>query len=148
MAEENEKPNLAFIKAVLKERGMTTRQLSKKIYGDDTHRDIVKEVATKPDIRASTLLKLCKALGVSMDSLYQYSDTDGMKIPTINGIANVSNSTNVKIEIADLRAENKALKMLIEEKDKRLEEQKRYIDDLGKRLDLVLQLGQKSDTGK
>lgn len=148
MAAENEKPNLAFIKAVLKERGMTTRQLSKLIYGEDTHRDIVKEVATKPDIRASTLLKLCRALGVSLDSLYQYSDTDGLKVPTISGIANVSNSTNVKIEMADLRAENKALKMLIEEKDKRLEEQKRYIDELGKRLDLVLQLGQKSDAGK
>lgn len=142
MAKETEKPNLAFIKAVLKERGMTTRQLSKLIYGDDTHRDIVREVATKPDIRASTLLKLCRALGISLDSLYQYSDTNSLKVPTISGIANVANSTNVKIDMADLKAENKALKMLIQEKDKRLEELQKDKIDLGKRLDMVLQIYQ------
>ena len=74
-------------------------------------------------------------------------DTDKKEIQTINGIGIVNNSPNAKVDLVDLRAENKALKMVIEEKDKRLAEQQKYIDQLGKRLDLVLQLGHNSDTG-
>lgn len=148
MALERNSPNLEYIKEVLGQRNMTTRQLSKLVYGAGTHRDIVKEITLKPDVRASTVLKLCRALDITMDSLYQNSDSIGENLPSINGIANVNNSSNVKIEIADLKAENKALKMLVDEKDKRLEEQKKYIDDLGHRLDLVLQLGQKTDNNK
>ena len=49
-------------------------------------------------------------------------------------------SPHAHIDMADLRAENKALKMVIEEKDKRLAEQSRYIKELGDRLDMVLRL--------
>lgn len=63
-----------------------------------------------------------------MDSLYQNSDTDKKEIQTINGIGIVNNSPNAKVDLVDLRAENKALKMVIEEKDKRLAEQQKYID--------------------
>ena len=147
MALECINPNLEYIKDVLKERNLTARQLSKLIFGEGTHRDIVKEITTKPDVRASTVVKLCRALEISMDSLYQNSDTDKKEIQTINGIGIVNNSPNAKVDLVDLRAENKALKMVIEEKDKRLAEQQKYIDQLGKRLDLVLQLGHNSDTG-
>lgn len=141
MALERNNPNLEYIKDVLKERNMTSRQLSKLIYGETTHRDIVKEITSKPDVRASTVVKLCRALDITMDSLYQNSDTDKRDIPFISGIGIVNNSPHAKVDLVDLRAENKALKMVIEEKDKRLEEQQKYIDQLGKRLDLVLQLG-------
>lgn len=140
MALERNNPNLEYIKDVLKKRNMTSRQLSKLVYGETTHRDIVKEITSKPDVRASTVVKLCRALDITMDSLYQNSDTDKRDIPSINGIGIVNNSPHAKVDLVDLRAENKALKMVIEEKDKRLEEQQKYIDQLGKRLDLVLQL--------
>ena len=148
MALELDSPNIGYIMDVLKKRGMNPRQLSKQVYGKETHRDIVKEITMKPDVRASTVLKLCRALGITMDSLYQNSDTNSVNYPSINGIGIVNNSPHAHIDMADLRAENKALKMVIEEKDKRLAEQSRYIKELGDRLDMVLQLGQKSDTDK
>lgn len=145
MALELNSPNVEYIMEVLHHLKMKPRQLSKLVYGNDTHRDIIKEITTKPDVRASTVLKLCRALNISMDSLYQKSDNDEKKIPSISGIGIVNNSPHAKIDMADLRAENKALKMLLEEKDKRLDDQKKYIDELGRRLDLVLHIGHNSD---
>ena len=146
MALEFSTPNVEYLREVLKTRDITARQLSKVIYGDDTHRDIVKEIETKPDVRASTVLKICRALDITMDSLYNKSDTDSLRNQSITGNGIVTNSSNVKINIADLKAENKALKMVIEEKDKRLAEQSKYIEQLGKRLDLALQLGHNTDS--
>lgn len=145
MALELNSPNVEYIMEVLHHLKMKPRQLSKLVYGNDTHRDIIKEITTKPDVRASTVLKLCRALNISMDSLYQKSDNGEKKIPSISGIGIVNNSPHAKIDMADLRAENKALKMLLEEKDKRLDDQKKYIDELGRRLDLVLHIGHNSD---
>lgn len=138
-------PNLEYLNQVLRERNLTPRQLSKLLFGDETHRNIIKEITTKPDIRASTVVRLCRALNISMDSLYQ-NDIDGLKNQTINGIGIVTNSNHVKIDMADLRAENKTLKLLIAEKDKRIEEMQKHNDQLGRRLDLLIQLGQKKDS--
>lgn len=138
-------PNLEYLNQVLRERNLTPRQLSKMLFGDGTHRNIIKEITTKPDIRASTVVRLCRVLNISMDSLYQ-NDIDGLKNQTINGIGIVTNSNHVKIDMADLRAENKTLKLLIAEKDKRIEEMQKHNDQLGRRLDLLIQLGQKKDS--
>lgn len=138
-------PNLEYLNQVLRERNLTPRQLSKLLFGDGTHRNIIKEITTKPDIRASTVVRLCRALNISMDSLYQ-NDIDGLKNQTINGIGIVTNSNHVRINLADLRAENKTLKLLIAEKDKRIEEMQKHNDQLGRRLDLLIQLGQKKDS--
>lgn len=138
-------PNLEYLNQVLRERNLTPRQLSKLLFGDGTHRNIIKEITTKPDIRASTVVRLCRALNISIDSLYQ-NDIDGLKNQTINGIGIVTNSNHVKIDMADLRAENKTLKLLIAEKDKRIEEMQKHNDQLGRRLDLLIQLGQKKDS--
>lgn len=138
-------PNLEYLNQVLRERNLTPRQLSKLLFGDGTHRNIIKEITAKPDIRASTVVRLCRALNISMDSLYQ-NDIDGLKNQTINGIGIVTNSNHVKIDMADLRAENKTLKLLIAEKDKRIEEMQKHNDQLGRRLDLLIQLGQKKDS--
>lgn len=148
MALELNMPNLEYLNEVLKMRNMTARQLSKVIYGEQTHRDIIKEITKKPDVRASTVVKLCRALDISMDSLYQNSDSDSLKSPTINGIGIVNNSPHAKVDMSDLRGENQALKLLLEEKNKRIEEQKRYIAQLHKSLDMALQVGHKSDTDK
>lgn len=148
MALELNMPNLEYLNEVLKMRNMTARQLSKVIYGEQTHRDIIKEITKKPDVRASTVVKLCRALDISMDSLYQNSDSDSLKSPTINGIGIVNNSPHAKVDMSDLRGENQALKLLLEEKNKRIEEQKRYIEQLHKSLNMALQVGHKSDTDK
>lgn len=148
MALERNNPNLEYIKDVLKERNMTSRQLSKAVYGESTHRDIVKEIASKPDVRASTVVKLCRALGITMDSLYQNSDSDRGNIPSIKGIGIVSNSPHAKVDVASLKDENAALKMVLEEKDKRLEEQQKYIENLNKHLELALRFGRSQDGGQ
>lgn len=148
MALERNTPNVEYIQEVLHQLKMKPRELSKLVYGADTHRDIIKEVTTKPDVRASTVLRICRALGISMDSLYENSDNVSGRKPLISGIANVTNSTNVRIEIADLKAENKALKLLIEEKEKRINEQLRHINDLSNHLATLYQLRQNKDTAK
>ena len=143
MVLERINPNLEYIQDVLKERNLTPRQLSKKIFGESTHRDIVKEITTKPDVRASTVVKLCRALEISMDSLYKDNITSKQDVQTINGIGIINNSPHAKVDLADLRAENKALKMVIEEKDKRIAEQRKYIEQLDSKLDLALKLQNK-----
>ena len=136
-------PHLEYIQDVLKERNLTPRQLSKMIFGESTHRDIVKEITTKPDVRASTVVKLCRALEISMDSLYKDNITSKQDVQTINRIGIINNSPHAKVDLADLRAENKALKMVIEEKDKRIAEQLKYIEQLDSKLDLALKLQNK-----
>lgn len=143
MVLERINPNLEYIQDVLKERNLTPRQLSKMIFGESTHRDIVKEITTKPDVRASTVVKLCRALEISMDSLYKDNITSKQDVQTINGIGVINNSPHAKVDLADLRAENKALKMVIEEKDKRIAEQLKYIEKLDSKLDLALKLQNK-----
>lgn len=143
MVLERINPNLEYIQDVLKERNLTPRQLSKMIFGESTHRDIVKEITTKPDVRASTVVKLCRALEISMDSLYKDNITSKQDVQTINGIGIINNSPHAKVDLDDLRAENKALKMVIEEKDKRIAEQRKYIEQLDSKLDLALKLQNK-----
>ena len=96
MVLERINPNLEYIQDVLKERNLTPRQLSKMIFGESTHRDIVKEITTKPDVRASTVVKLCRALEISMDSLYKDNITSKQDVQTINGIGIINNSPHAK----------------------------------------------------
>ena len=98
MALERINPNLEYIQDVLKERNLTPRQLSKLIFGEGTHRDIVKEITTKPDVRASTVVKLCRALEISMDSLYKDNITSKQDVQTINGIGIINNSPHAKVD--------------------------------------------------
>lgn len=147
MALDYETPNVELLKHYMKLKGMNQRQLSVAVWGKDTHRGVVQEWTTKPDPRCSTLVKVCRVLGISTDALFQKSDSKTNN-PTVSGNANVVNSNNVRIEMADLKAENMALKLVIDEKDKRLAESQKTIDQLWQRIDLLLQLGQKKDTNK
>lgn len=113
---------------VLKERELTARQLSQIILGEDTHRNIVNELKTKPDTRATTIVKVCRALSITMDSLY--TSQPSKVSPSIDGNNNVLNSSHVRIEINNLRQENKALKMVIKEKEVREKDLKAQIDSL------------------
>jgi hypothetical protein len=140
MATELNTPNVEIIIEALKKRGMTARQLSKLIYGEDTHRDIVKEITKKPDVRASTVVKLCRALGITMDSLYQNRNTNNGEILVVEGSNENTKPSDDETDSAVLMAENRALKLVIEEKDKRISDLVTVKEQLDRRLDLLLEL--------
>lgn len=143
MALDYETPNVELLKHYMKLKGMNQRQLSVAVWGKNTHRGVVQEWTAKPDPRCSTLVKVCRVLGISTDSLFQKSDNTKV-VPSVSGNGNVVNSSNVTIELADLKAENKAQKTVIEEKNKRIEELQKDKAQLNKMLDAVLNLYQKT----
>lgn len=53
------------IKDVMQWRGMTARELAVRIDGKNTRREYLKDMERKPDIRVSSLMKICWGLGVS-----------------------------------------------------------------------------------
>lgn len=140
-------PNVERLKYFMKQRGLNQRQLSVAVWGEKTHRGVVQEWTTKPDPRCSTLVKVCRVLGISIDSLFQKSDNND-SLPTISGTANVTNSTNVKIDMADLKAENKLLKQMLDEKEKRIKELTNDKKQLGDRLDAVLEIFKNEKFGR
>ncbi|MDD6553073.1 MAG: hypothetical protein PUF37_05740 [Prevotellaceae bacterium] len=137
--------NYDHLRQLINRSGLSEREFSKQLWGDNTHLT-VQYFQKRPDIRVSSLIKMAEILHCSIEEFFQKSDSEKTST-TVDGNRNIVNSNNVRIEINNLKAENRALKMLIAEKDKRLEEQKQYAEQLGKRLDLVLQLGQKKDSG-
>lgn len=143
MLYKRETPDADVIVQVLKHNGMSVRQLSKLMYGEKTHRDVIKDLQAKPDIRSSTLVRICNLLEISMELLFKReanSDNNG-DIPSIVGNNNVVNSSVVNNDIASLRAENKALKLLIEEKNLRIEDLRQHNKELISHLDMVIEKG-------
>lgn len=89
-------------------------------------------------------MKVCNILDISLDDFFGGSDKIG-ESPFIVGNQNIINSSVVNQDPKSLQAENKALKMLIKEKDERINDLKKVNEDLGGRLDLVLKFGQTTD---
>jgi len=132
MLYKRETPDTDVIVDVLKRNGMTIRQLSKLMYGENTHRDLIKNLKEKPDIRSSTLVRICNLLEIPMETLFNNDvnhETSG-EVPSIVGNNNVVNSSVINNDITALRAENKALKLLIEEKNMRIEDLRRQNKEL------------------
>lgn len=124
MLYKRETPDTDVIVDVLKRNGMTIRQLSKLMYGENTHRDLIKNLKEKPDIRSSTLVRICNLLEIPMETLFNndVNHENSGEVPSIVGNNNVVNSSVINNDITALRAENKALKLLIEEKKMRIED--------------------------
>lgn len=124
MLYKRETPDTDVIIEVLKRNGMTMRQLSKLMYGENTHRDLIKNLREKPDIRSSTLVRICNLLEIPMETLFnnEINYENSGEVPSIVGNNNVVNSSVINNDITALRAENKALKLLIEEKNMRIED--------------------------
>ncbi len=111
-------------------RGMTTRELSKQFFGDEkTKRDIVYQMKRRRDLRASTLVKICSILDISMDSLFQNSDESW----TVK--SNVVPDEKASAEIALLKAKIDAQQKLLDEKDLRINDLKKVLNDLALRID-------------
>ncbi len=131
---------------LIKQRGMTNRQFEKLMWGDDSknHRTI-REFQKEGTIKLKTACQICSVLGVELDYFLLNSDKKE-STPSVTGNNNVINSSYVNSDVSTLRAEVKALKMVIEEKNKRIEDLKKANEDIGRRLDMVLTLGHNSDT--
>lgn len=151
MIYKKELPNYDVVVDVLNKNGMSVRQLSKLMYGDNTHLNIIKSFRNKPDIRSSTLIKLCNILSISVDTLFDKFDNNegSTEIPSIVGNNNVINSHHIHNDITALRAENTALRMLNQEKDRRIDDLKSANQTLINQINILLsKLGQNQDSNE
>ena len=135
--------NLDFLRNALKQRGLSERQFAILMWGEDTHRTI-KDFLRRPNTTIETAMKVCNILDISLDDFFGGSDKIGTS-PHIVGNQNIVNSSVVNQDLKSLQAENRALRMVIKEKDERISDLKKVKDELGARLDMVLKLGQNSD---
>ena len=93
-----------------------------------------------PKLGHQTLIFLANSLYVSFDTFLEVQEKKS-DFPNINGNNNNVNSTVINNDIASLKSENESLKMLIKEKDMRIEDLKRNLDTVIK----LAQVGQNSD---
>lgn len=131
------------VRELLERAGISIGEFSKSLWGAKTHNTITYFDA-RPDVKVSTLVRMAEVLGCSIEDILIKSDGTS-DVPTINGHYNVVNSSYVNTDVTSLKAEVKALKMLIEEKNQRIEDLKNVNAELGARLDMVLQYGQNRD---
>lgn len=143
MRYENNTVKSERVRELLERAGISIGEFSKSLWGAKTHNTITYFDA-RPDVKVSTLVRMAEVLGCSIEDILIKSDGTS-DVPTINGHYNVVNSSYVNSDVTSLKAEVKALKMLIEEKNQRIEDLKNVNAELGARLDMVLQYGQNRD---
>ncbi len=132
--------DLEKLRNLIKARGLRERDFCVMLWGEDTHRTI-KEFARRPNATIETAMKVCNALDISLDDLFSGSDKIG-ESPYIIGNQNIVNSSVVNQDVKSLQAENKALRMVIREKDDRIADLKKLNEEIGRRLDIALGLMQ------
>lgn len=143
MRYENNTVKSERVRELLERAGISIGEFSKSLWGAKTH-NTVTYFDARPDVKVSTLVRMAEVLGCSIEDILIKSDGTS-DVPTINGHYNVVNSSYVNTDVTSLKAEVKALKMLIEEKNQRIEDLKNVNAELGARLDMVLQYGQNRD---
>ena len=143
MRYENNTVKSERVRELLERAGISIGEFSKSLWGAKTHNTITYFDA-RPDVKVSTLVRMAEVLGCSIEDILIKSDGTS-DVRTINGHYNVVNSSYVNTDVTSLKAEVKALKMLIEEKNQRIEDLKNVNAELGARLDMVLQYGQNRD---
>lgn len=136
--------DLEKLKSIIKARGLRERDFCVLTWGEETHRTI-KEFVRRPNITIETAMKICNTLDISIDELFSGSDKIG-ESPYIIGNQNIVNSAVFNQDQLSLMAENKALKMLIKEKDERINDLKKVNGQLETMVDLLKQKGQNSDS--
>ncbi|WP_314382253.1 hypothetical protein [Segatella buccae] len=120
--------SLSKMRDAIKACGMTEREFVKMYYGKQGSHGTLKGIIGV-DFRISKLVKLCNMLDAKMDDLFDFEDDKGNLIsPTIIGNSLNINSTVSTADNAVLLAENKTLRLLIEEKDKRISELQKIVD--------------------
>lgn len=128
MRYENSTVKSERVKELLKRAGISIGDFSRSLWGPKSHNAIT-YFDTRPDVKVSTLVKMAEILDCSVEDILIKSDTNS-DIPTINGHHNVVNSSYVNTDVTSLQAEIKALNMVIEEKNQRIEDLKKLTNTL------------------
>lgn len=132
------------MKELLKRAGISIGDFSRSLWGPKSHNAIT-YFDTRPDVKVSTLVKMAEILDCSVEDILIKSDTNS-DIPTINGHHNVVNSSYVNTDVTSLQAEIKALNMVIEEKNQRIEDLKKANELLSNSIELVKQFSHIQDS--
>ena len=144
MRYENSTVKSERVKELLKRAGISIGDFSRSLWGPKSHNAIT-YFDTRPDVKVSTLVKMAEILDCSVEDILIKSDTNS-DIPTINGHHNVVNSSYVNTDVTSLQAEIKALNMVIEEKNQRIEDLKKANEHLSNSIELVKQLSHIQDS--
>ena len=132
------------LKTIIKARGFKEREFCIIMWGDDTHRTI-NEFKRRPNTTIETAMKVCNTLEISLDELFSGSDKIGDS-PYIIGDQNIVNSAVINQDAKSLQSENKALRMLVKEKDERIEDLKKVNGQMESVINMLRELGHNSDT--
>lgn len=144
MRYENSTVKSERVKELLKRAGISIGDFSRSLWGPKSHNAIT-YFDTRPDVKVSTLVKMAEILDCSVEDILIKSDTNS-DIPTINGHNNVVNSSYVNTDVTSLQAEIKALNMVIEEKNQRIEDLKKANEHLSSSIELVKQFSHIQDS--
>lgn len=144
MRYENSTVKSERVKELLKRAGISIGDFSRSLWGPKSHNAIT-YFDTRPDVKVSTLVKMAEILDCSVEDILIKSDTNS-DIPTINGHHNVVNSSYVNTDVTSLQAEIKALNMVIEEKNQRIEDLKKANEQLSNSIELVKQFSHIQDS--
>lgn len=144
MRYENSTVKSERVKELLKRAGISIGDFSRSLWGPKSHNAIT-YFDTRPDVKVSTLVKMAEILDCSVEDILIKSDTNS-DIPTINGHHNVVNSSYVNTDVTSLQAEIKALNMVIEEKNQRIEDLKKANEHLSNSIELVKQFSPIQDS--
>lgn len=132
------------LKTIIKARGFKEREFCIIMWGDDTHRTI-NEFKRRPNTTIETAMKVCNTLEISLDELFCGSDKIGDS-PYIIGDQNIVNSAVINQDAKSLQSENKALRMLVKEKDERIADLKKVNGQMESVINMLRELGHNSDT--
>lgn len=146
MKYENNTVKSARVRELIRRAGISIGDFSKSLWGANSHNSLTYFDA-RPDVKVSTLVRIAEILGCSIEDVLIKSDNSSDTSSTTCR-PDVGGSKSESSDITTLKAELKALKMLIEEKDKRIEDLKSANSELGRRLDLVLRLRQDRDDAR
>ena len=144
MRYENNTVKSERVRELLERAGISIGEFSKSLWGAKTHNTITYFDA-RPDGKVSTLVRMAEVLGCSIEDILIKSD-DTSDVPTINGHYNVVNSSYVNTDVTSLQAEIKALNMVIEEKNQRIEDLKKANEHLSNSIELVKQFSHIQDS--
>ena len=144
MRYENSTVKSERVKELLKRAGISIGDFSRSLWGPKSHNAIT-YFDTRPDVKVSTLVKMAEILDCSVEDILIKSDTNS-DIPTINGHHNVVNSSYVNTYVPSLQAEIKALNMVIEEKNQRIEDLKKANELLSNSIELFKQFSHIQDS--
>ena len=144
MRYENSTVKSERVKELLKRAGISIGDFSRSLWAPKSHNAIT-YFDTRPDVKVSTLVKMAEILDCSVEDILIKSDTNS-DIPTINGHHNVVNSSYVNTDVTSLQAEIKALNMVIEEKNQRIEDLKKANEHLSNSIELVKQFSHIQDS--